>query len=268
MMEVLLGVAVLFVASWVYVVWSTQRLNVDPLQDRLSPLLGELISDNFSAAAERRFSQLAAAIFAKYGLSRAGDHVLRGRLYHALTTLHRLVSAEEFRRAEKYVLNWSWPETMDAEFRADQHYVSQPETVHIKKNGLADIFLSYAHEDRAMAQLLSARFQSSGYSVWWDDGIHAGSDWRDELTRQLEGCRALIVLWSPLSAASEWVHREAAFAREREKLVPAVIRRCRLPSAFADVQTCDLVEWDGNADHVGWTKLERAVRNIVGNARD
>ncbi len=262
-MEVLLGVAVLLVASWVYVVWSTQRLNVDPLQDRLSPLLGELISEGFSETAERRFSQLAAALFAKYGLSRAGDHVVRGRLYHALTTLHRMVSPEEFRRAEKYVLAWSWPEMIDAEFRLDRNPVSQTNSVHTNKDGPADIFISYAHEDRAMARLLSARFQGAGYSVWWDDGIHAGSDWRDELTKQLEGCKALVVLWSPLSAASEWVYREAALAREREKLIPAVIRRCRLPSAFADVHTSDLVEWDGNADHVGWSKLERAVHNIV-----
>jgi hypothetical protein len=268
MMEILIAVGVLFVASWVYVVWTTQRLNVDPLQDRLSPLLGELISEAFSETAERRFSQLAAALFAKYGLSRAGDHVVRGRLYHALTTLHRMVSPEEFRRAEKYVLAWNWPDTIDAEFRLDRNPVSQTNSVRANKDGLADIFISYAHEDRAIAGLLSARFEGAGYSVWWDDGIHAGSDWREALTKQLEGCKALVVLWSPLSAASEWVHREAAFAMERGKLVPAVVRRCRLPSSFSGVQACDLVEWDGNSDHVGWSKLKTAVGDIVKGRHD
>lgn len=267
MVEILIGVAALFVASWIYVVWSTQRLNVDPLQDRLSPLLGELIEEDFAEAAERQFSQLAAALFAKYGLSRAGDHVLRSRLYHALTTLHPMISREKFRIAERYVLAWRWPEAMDVKRPLDSGPVGQATSAHLGA-GPADIFISYAHEDRAIAQLLSARFQGAGYSVWWDDGIHAGSDWRDALTKQLEDCKALVVLWSPLSAASEWVHREAAFAMEREKLVPAVIRRCRLPTAFSAVHACDLVEWDGNSDHAGWSKLQRAVGDIIKGRRE
>ncbi len=201
MMEVLLGVAVLLVASWVYVVWSTQRLNVDPLQDRLSPLLGELISEGFSETAERRFSQLAAALFAKYGLSRAGDHVVRGRLYHALTTLHRMVSPEEFRRAEKYVLAWSWPEMIDAEFRLDRNPVSQTNSVHTNKDGPADIFISYAHEDRALMEELikhlSALVRQRTIDIWQDGHILAGNDWRHEIGAKLDTADIVMFLVSP-----------------------------------------------------------------------
>ena len=43
---------------------------------------------------------------------------------------------------------------------------------------MADIFLSYAKEDRAQARTFAKMLESCGWSVFWDRKIIAGDDWR------------------------------------------------------------------------------------------
>ena len=40
---------------------------------------------------------------------------------------------------------------------------------------MADIFISYAHEDAVRAGALARALAELGWSVWFDDGIRAGA---------------------------------------------------------------------------------------------
>ena len=64
------------------------------------------------------------------------------------------------------------------------------------EDALADVFLSYAKEDRARARLIAGVLESCGWSVFLDRKIAAGQDWRQTVQSELDGAGAVVVLWS------------------------------------------------------------------------
>ncbi len=77
---------------------------------------------------------------------------------------------------------------------------------------MADIFISYASDDRARVKPLAEALGRKGWSVWWDRKIIAGQAFDQAIERELETARCVVVLWSAHSTASEWVKNEAAVA--------------------------------------------------------
>jgi hypothetical protein len=94
---------------------------------------------------------------------------------------------------------------------------------------VSDVFLSYAREDRPIAEALARQLEAVGYSVWWDRDIFAGTDFEQVIVDQLASALAVVVLWSPASVRSGWVRDEAATAMERGVLVPVLLAAGVLP---------------------------------------
>jgi hypothetical protein len=59
---------------------------------------------------------------------------------------------------------------------------------------MADIFLSYASEDRELIKPLVKVLETQGFSVWWDRAISSGSRWDDVIQRELEASNAVVVV--------------------------------------------------------------------------
>jgi hypothetical protein len=131
---------------------------------------------------------------------------------------------------------------------------------------MADIFLSYANEDRDRAARLAGLLGSRGWSVWWDRKIVAGHLFDQVIERELGAAKCVVVLWSTSSVNSEWVKNEAAFANEKGVLVPAQIDRVKLPFEFRRRQTADLAGWDGDASHEGLRSLLDGISALAGAA--
>ena len=133
---------------------------------------------------------------------------------------------------------------------------------------MANIFISYANEDRERAGRLARVLESCGWSVWWDRKIIAGQTFDEAIERELEAAKCVIVLWSEKSIGSEWVKNEAAVAAERDVLVPVLIDRVKLPLEFRRRQTADLVGWDGDFGHEGFQALRDGVAAKVTPSKD
>lgn len=61
---------------------------------------------------------------------------------------------------------------------------------------MADIFLSYAREDREKAEPLARALQEAGWSVWWDRSILPGASYEQVIEHELSSASSVVVLWS------------------------------------------------------------------------
>jgi hypothetical protein len=129
---------------------------------------------------------------------------------------------------------------------------------------MADIFISYAREDRERARTIASGLQVRGWSVWWDRDVIAGQAFDQVIEHELETAKSVVVLWSADSIASDWVKSEAAVAVRRGVLVPALIDNIKLPLEFSRRQTADLIDWEGDTSHEGFQALCNALTATVG----
>lgn len=111
---------------------------------------------------------------------------------------------------------------------------------------MANVFISYGHEDHAHARRLADALQSVGISVWWDRSLVPGQSFRETVERELNAADAVIVLWSPASVRSDWVLDEAHYAQERKVLLPCVVESVLPPLGFRQSHHVDLSTWNGD----------------------
>jgi hypothetical protein len=128
---------------------------------------------------------------------------------------------------------------------------------------MSDIFISYAREDRNKAELLAHIFEQQKWTVWWDKVIPPGGKYADVIGAELGSAKAVIVLWSAASVASDWVKDEAQEGINRKNLVPALISKVSPPYGFRQVQTADLSEWDGSPSDPELQSLLRSVAGLI-----
>lgn len=125
---------------------------------------------------------------------------------------------------------------------------------------MADIFLSYAREDRARAAQVAQGLQANGFDVFWDTEIPPGVTWADHIESKLSQCKALIVLWTGESVKSQWVREEARMGRDKGVLIPVMLDTVPAPLGFGELQAADLSSWNGEAEHPQWGHVLNALR--------
>jgi hypothetical protein len=124
---------------------------------------------------------------------------------------------------------------------------------------LANVFLSYDHEDAALARPLAAALEKAGHEVWYDRHIHGGAQYSRKIEQALDAADAVVVLWSPRSVESPWVRDEAAEGRDRGKLVPLSVGEVVPPMGFRQFQTIALGGWKGRGKVPHLADLLRAI---------
>jgi hypothetical protein len=113
---------------------------------------------------------------------------------------------------------------------------------------MADIFISYSQQDKALAEQLAGLLTEIGFTVWWDAALIPAEQFREEIRRQIEAARAVIVIWSANSAKSAFVIDEADVGRERNKLISTLAEGfpvSRVPLGFRNAHMTPLA--DGEA---------------------
>jgi hypothetical protein len=124
---------------------------------------------------------------------------------------------------------------------------------------MADVFISYAREDRDTAQRIAKALEAQQYTVWWDREILAGDQFDEVIERELDLAKSVVVLWSKNSVSSNWVRSEAAAASERNVLIPAFIEEAKLPLEFRRKQTIDLIGWQGDPESPPFESIRLAI---------
>lgn len=130
-----------------------------------------------------------------------------------------------------------------------------------------DIFISYSHHDRAIAENLSRVLEGYGYSVWWDHALLAGSNFRTQITEQIIESKAVLVLFSNSSINSGWVLDEAGRADQANKLIPIRISPVAIPLGFGQLHCCDLMDWQETST-TAMDPIIQAVEHQTGKVRN
>ncbi len=78
------------------------------------------------------------------------------------------------------------------------------------------IFVSYSHDNKDTVYPFIAALQKK-YNVWFDDGLHYGKEFEEELAVKLEGCSLFVFMVSNESLVSDFCKEELFYAREQRK---------------------------------------------------
>lgn len=132
---------------------------------------------------------------------------------------------------------------------------------------MAKIFISYANNDRTLAQLLAEVLEKHGWSVWWDRQIPIGKAFDEVIEDALDAAECVIVLWSKESVVSHWVKTEAAEGKERNILIPVLIDDVRVPLEFRRIQTARLIDWRGESSSE-FDHLLRSIKTRIGSPEE
>ncbi|RJQ46102.1 MAG: toll/interleukin-1 receptor domain-containing protein [Nitrospiraceae bacterium] len=131
---------------------------------------------------------------------------------------------------------------------------------------MSDIFISYASEDRERIQPLVRALEQAGWSVFWDRTIPTGKTWREFIGAEIEGCRAMIVVWSKVSVKSDWVIDEAEESKRRRVLFPVRMDDIDPPFGFRGIQAADLIGWEGTIPFKAYDQLVNDLVTLLGRS--
>ena len=88
---------------------------------------------------------------------------------------------------------------------------------------MADVFISYAMQDRPLAQRLSTWLETQGWTTWWITNQLGDNKAREPILAGAGKSRVVVVLWSKASIASPFVVHQAIAARDATKLLDVIV---------------------------------------------
>ncbi len=128
---------------------------------------------------------------------------------------------------------------------------------------MSRIFVSYARPTVDQARLIAQTLRGAGHEVWIDDELLAHRSFTDAIAEQLDAADAVVVVWSPEAAKSEWVRAEASRARTANKLVQVRVAHCELPMPYDQIHCVDLSGWSGNFERRQWRSVLDSIAAVT-----
>jgi hypothetical protein len=130
---------------------------------------------------------------------------------------------------------------------------------------MADVFISYKHEERGRCAQVAEKLRALGLDVWFDARLESGASFDAEIEQTIYAAKAVLVLWSPLAVKSMWVRNEATIGQRRNVLVSAELAPCTLPVQFTNTQTERLHGSIIADDDPGWINVLRRLSHLTGH---
>jgi hypothetical protein len=133
---------------------------------------------------------------------------------------------------------------------------------------MSDIFISYSRQDSQFVEALIMALINNGWSVWSDKiAISEGRPYDEQTEHAIGEATVTLVVWSQSSVKSRWVRAEAAYALERDKLVPVISEDVDPPLQFLHIQAVNLADWDKTNDHLQFKRLALALSGRLDRVR-
>lgn len=128
---------------------------------------------------------------------------------------------------------------------------------------MAAVFVSYAREDRDLANALADALGTLGVECWFDRDLEIGGSFQSDIDRKLNECGAIIVLWTDHSVDSKWVNSEALIGFDQGKLVPIQLGDARVPAPYSSIHTVQLADKRLSAGNETWLAVLSRIGKLV-----
>lgn len=113
------------------------------------------------------------------------------------------------------------------------------------------VFISYAHEDKGVAEFIERRLRNGGISTWRDErSMIAGSSLPAEVVGNIQKCSHFCVITSPDSKKSRWVEQESSWALTSElengspRIIPILHNEKKPALNLSDRLAINFVDWE------------------------
>ena len=85
----------------------------------------------------------------------------------------------------------------------------------------SDVFVSYPHEDQAIADAVCTALEGRGLKCWKAPrDIPPGTEWAEAIVNAIDNCRAVVLIFSAYTNSSKQISREVQIAFD--KSIPVV----------------------------------------------
>jgi hypothetical protein len=84
------------------------------------------------------------------------------------------------------------------------------------------VFVSYSHKDSDAVFPEMIWLKESGFNIWYDEGIEAGTEWREEIAQAIKKTNLCIYFVTPDSAQSENCRKEVNLADKQQIPIIAI----------------------------------------------
>jgi TolB-like protein/Tfp pilus assembly protein PilF len=130
------------------------------------------------------------------------------------------------------------------------------------------VFMTYAHSDSAVVFDELVWLKNQGIRIWYDEGIEAGTLWREEIAKAIRHAHVVLFFLTPNSAASENCRNEINFGLDQK--IPMIAVHLE-PTELSDGLKMSLSEIQGILKHEITTqkyqdKLVSRITTYLGKA--
>jgi hypothetical protein len=129
---------------------------------------------------------------------------------------------------------------------------------------MADVFISYCHDDRIKASMLAEALRAQGWTVWRDRDLYPGVLWEQTIISELKSAHCVIVAWSEASSSSSFVREEAGLALAHNKMLPVTLDQTAPPPQFRNTEVLDFSRWLGSEKDENFLRLNRGIERLLG----
>ena len=127
---------------------------------------------------------------------------------------------------------------------------------------MTSVLIAYAREDARRVAKLIAALKHHNLTVWSDQGLPGGEQWRANIETALRQANCVVVVWTKRSVGPEghFVRDEAMRANARGVLVPVLLDKVAPPLGFGEIQAVDLSRWKSDPENPHMIELVDACR--------
>jgi hypothetical protein len=128
-------------------------------------------------------------------------------------------------------------------------------------DSLPAVFISYSRKDQDFIKQLAGNLRRQVISVWYDERLRAGMEWREQLTQAIRVMNVFVLVMSPTSLASKNVAWEIETARRMNKIIlPVLYKPCQnIPDWLHEIQYVDFTK----DEQRGLSNLTDEIRRIT-----